>query len=78
MPSLVLGLFLLDDKRVGGGIAVLPGAGELPADLHAGDAAGDSEAVGTQLLGDVQPGRGGADRGELVAHVPVERLEPGG
>ena len=43
-----------------------------------GVAAGDGEPAVAQLVGDVQIGCRGADRGELIAEILVERLKPVG
>src|SRR6266508_2958395 len=68
---------LFGDDPVGVGEGVLPDASDLPADPLAGRPAGDGEATLADLGLDMEARRRGAERGQLVADVPVEGLEVG-
>src|SRR5208282_360367 len=66
--------FPLNPVRIGPG--VMPDARNLPRDFHAGLAAPDLEAVVLHFRRDVQVRPRSPDRGELIAEVLVETLEP--
>src|SRR4051812_22340476 len=74
----LIGLVYHDLQGMFFGVLVLAHATHLPGNLHAGLAAGDSEAVTLDLLSNVEVGHGRADWCDGVAIVSIDTLKPGG
>src|SRR5262245_29859638 len=73
--TISFGFQLFDLNAVAFCIGVFSNAGQLPRNLHSGPAASNLEAVSIDLAGDINR-REAADRGQLIAELAVERLEP--
>src|SRR5579864_1653946 len=70
--------FYFDGSAVRIGPSIMTDAGHLPGDLGTGLPACNAKAVAGDLFRDVQIGARSADRGQLIAEVPVQGLEIAG
>ena len=68
-------LLLFHHHWVGLGVGILAYACDLPRNLYSRRTASDLETVVGDLLGNVQPRTWRAEGSELVAEIPVHRLE---